>query len=208
MDALVKLRLGEYDAEGIEHTQIDFPDNSAQLSCSTIPTSASSPHSTTMCSPEGSDERFVRKLHTALYDRTDGVSASAHECYDKLRRAKGRLVGQRHIHSTFPSRGADLDELSFVVVHYAESVCYCTSDWLEKNRGYLSDDVYKLLPKSANGLVAELFPPRADEKARRRSALLDRLSASRSASCQPRCSSPPELCALHQAQWPPTARQL
>ena len=168
MDALVKLRLDEYDAEGIEHTQIDFPDNSAQLELLDHTDLGIFAALDDECAlPEGSDERFVRKLHTALYDRTDGVSASAHECYDKLRRAKGRLVGQRHIHSTFPSRGADLDELSFVVVHYAESVCYCTSGWLEKNRGYLSDDVYKLLPKSANGLVAELFPPRADEKGKK-----------------------------------------
>ena len=93
------------------------------------------------------------------------MSASAHECYDKLRRAKGGWwASGTYLH--LPSRGADLDELSFVVVHYAESVCYCTSGWLEKNRGYLGRRLQasaQVSQRPRGGAV----PPRADEKGKK-----------------------------------------
>ena len=81
----------------------------------------------------------------------------SYDCYDKPKKSKGGQTGEKH-GLPFPTHGAMLDRLSFIVVHYAEAVCYTADAWLDKNRGYLHPDVAYVLTQSDAPLVRTLFP--------------------------------------------------
>ncbi|KAL3913311.1 MAG: hypothetical protein SGPRY_008025, partial [Prymnesium sp.] len=105
MDCLVKREQAEYAREGIQTSQIVYPDNSAQIALIDGKVTG------------GSDENFVSRLHTAydgknpLYSRPKFGAA-----------AVGADLGRA------------MDKLQFVIVHYAEAVQYTAYEWLEKNR--------------------------------------------------------------------------
>ena len=48
--------------------------------------------------------------------------------------------------------GRDLDQLSFVVCHYAEPVMYTSDTWLDKNRGVLNEELTTLMGGAGLGL--------------------------------------------------------
>ena len=116
MDALVKLRVLEYEREGVPVTDIDFPDNEAQIELIDGKKQGIFAALDDECSvPKGLDAGFVEKLYSVF---AKGAS-HATPVFDKLKRAKGGLSGEQ-TGIEFKSLGADLDPLSFVVVHYAE----------------------------------------------------------------------------------------
>ena len=80
-----------------------------------------------------------------------------YDSYDVPKRAKGGQTGKKH-GLPFPSHGAQLDRMTFIIVHYAEAVCYTADAWLDKNRGYLHPEVAYLLTQSDSQLVTTLFP--------------------------------------------------
>ena len=45
----------------------------------------------------------------------------------------------------FPSHGANLDRLGFVVKHFAGPVMYTAHQWLDKNRGSMNVDMIQML---------------------------------------------------------------
>ena len=155
MDALVKLRMLEYEKEGVSCASVDFPDNVAQLALIDGKNEGLFAALDDECKqPKGSELGYVDKLH-ALFAKGKPKDTPV---YDKLKRAKGGLVGER-TGREFPSHGKDLDPLNFVVVHYAEPVCYTADGWLDKNRGYLHPDLALILSNSSSALVQALFPP-------------------------------------------------
>ncbi len=167
MDALVKLRMVEYESEGVPVSAIDFPDNEAQIGLIDGKREGIFAALDDECSvPKGAEQSFVDKLH-ALFSK--GKPKASH-CYDKLKRAKGgKLVGEASA-KEFESLGTrELDELSFVVVHYAEPVKYTADGWLDKNRGYLHPELAFVLSQSASTLVRELYPASACDVAKKSS---------------------------------------
>ena len=96
---------------------VEFPDNEPQLRLLDGRDLSIFAKLDDECSiPKGSERGFVDKLH-------DSFANEQHLCYDRPKRSKAGLVGQRYHDLSFPSHGTESDELSFIVVHYAESVC-------------------------------------------------------------------------------------
>ena len=56
------------------------------------------------------------KLHTAFHKK--------HLCYDKPKKVKGGIAGEINTEHRFPDQGFKGNQMSFVVVHYAEHVMY------------------------------------------------------------------------------------
>ena len=151
MDSLVKLRIEEYNREGIDSKAIDFPDNAAQIALLDHKSRGVFAMLDDECSvPNGSEQQLVDKLGMAFMKE-------GYDCFDRPKRAKGGVAGEKH-GTPFPSHGAQLDRLAFVVVHYAEAVCYTVDGWLDKNRGYLHPDVAYVLTQSDAPLVRTLYP--------------------------------------------------
>ena len=94
---------------------------------------------------------YVEKLHSAF---------KANALYETPKRGKGGVLVGPQSGLTFPSHGADLDRMSFIVSHYAGPVMYTASKWLEKNKGTMSNDTFTMVLQSKNDLVSGLFPAR------------------------------------------------
>lgn len=92
--------------------------------------------------PKGSDEAYVTKLHTYFEE--------GFECYSK---PKARYRGRT---------GSGPDEPQFTVHHYADSVTYTATGWLEKNKGGLALNLEQLMRASAIPLLQALYAE-ADE---------------------------------------------
>jgi len=149
----VKLRLEEYTREGIDCAKIQFPDNVKQLTLLDHKSKGVFALLDDQCrAPGGSDQGFVDNCNQTFFPEKTGSV-----CYDKVKRGKGGLVGEKH-GNTYPSHGGELDRMSFVVVHFAEPVCYTAEGWLDKNRGYLHPDVAYVLTQSDSALIREIFP--------------------------------------------------
>ncbi|MCJ8744148.1 hypothetical protein PDJAM_G00115370 [Pangasius djambal] len=85
--------------------------------------------------PKATDTTFKNKLH----DQHLGKSS----CFQKPKPAKGKA------------------EAHFSLVHYAGTVDYNISGWLEKNKDPLNDSVVQLYQKAANKLLCHLYAAHA-----------------------------------------------
>ena len=158
MDSLVKLRLEEYSREGIDCEKIQFPDNVKQLTLLDHKSKGVFALLDDQCrAPGGSDQGFVDNCHQTFMG-TGKEFKGGSCCYDKPKKSKGGMVGSKYENNKYPSHGGLLDQMSFIVVHFAEAVCYTAEAWLDKNRGYLHPDVAFVLTQSDSALLRELFP--------------------------------------------------
>ena len=83
--------------------------------------------------PKASDVTFKNKL----YDQHLGKT----KAFEKPKPAKGKA------------------EAHFSLVHYAGTVDYNVTGWLDKNKDPLNDSVVQLYQKSSNKLLPVLYPP-------------------------------------------------
>ena len=83
--------------------------------------------------PKASDVTFKNKL----YDQHLGKT----KAFEKPKPAKGKA------------------EAHFSLVHYAGTVDYNVTGWLDKNKDPLNDSVIQLYQKSSNKLLPVLYPP-------------------------------------------------
>eukprot|EP00930_Biecheleria_cincta_P038623 TRINITY_DN26530_c0_g1_i1.p1 TRINITY_DN26530_c0_g1~~TRINITY_DN26530_c0_g1_i1.p1 ORF type:complete len:1428 (-),score=259.66 TRINITY_DN26530_c0_g1_i1:341-4579(-) len=120
----------EYADEGIPWDRIEFKDNAPLLELIEAKLGIVAMLNEECVRPKGSDENFVSKLSTVHKEATRYFSR--------------------------PKLGAQ-KELQFTIQHYAGSVTYTATGWLERNKDSISDDVVMLLRGSGNALVAEVF---------------------------------------------------
>ena len=121
MDALVKLRVLEYEREGVPVAEIDFPDNEAQLALIDGKSLGIFAALDDECSvPKGADAGFVEKMHELFAKGKPHASP----VYDQLRRAKGGVLAGEKTGKELPSLGPDLDRLSFLVVCVGQASKY------------------------------------------------------------------------------------
>uniref|UniRef100_A0A4X1SL60 Myosin-3 n=1 Tax=Sus scrofa TaxID=9823 RepID=A0A4X1SL60_PIG len=122
----------EYKKEGIEWTFIDFGmDLAACIELIEKPMGIFSILEEECMFPKATDTSFKNKL----YDQHLGKSAN----FQKPKVLKGRA------------------EAHFSLIHYAGTVDYSVSGWLEKNKDPLNETVVGLYQKSSNRLLAHLY---------------------------------------------------
>ncbi|XP_066877624.1 myosin-3 [Kogia breviceps] len=122
----------EYKKEGIEWTFIDFGmDLAACIELIEKPMGIFSILEEECMFPKATDTSFKNKL----YDQHLGKSAN----FQKPKVVKGRA------------------EAHFSLIHYAGTVDYSVSGWLEKNKDPLNETVVGLYQKSSNRLLAHLY---------------------------------------------------
>uniref|UniRef100_A0A4W5LM75 Myosin motor domain-containing protein n=1 Tax=Hucho hucho TaxID=62062 RepID=A0A4W5LM75_9TELE len=83
--------------------------------------------------PKSSDTTFKDKLYSQHLGKT--------KAFEKPKPAKGKA------------------EAHFSLVHYAGTVDYNITGWLEKNKDPLNDSVCQLYQKSGVKILAALYPP-------------------------------------------------
>jgi myosin-5 len=134
----------EYEKEGIGLLDLSFDDNAAVLDLIEGRMGMLSLLNEECLRPGGSDESFASKFtKTAIQPGAKNVKGAKKPV---LKLEKGR----------------DRDDMKFVVVHYAEEVCYDTRGWCEKNKDALLTDMLKVLEKSTSPFVRTLFGGGAD----------------------------------------------
>ncbi|XP_015418028.1 PREDICTED: myosin-3 [Myotis davidii] len=122
----------EYKKEGIEWTFIDFGmDLAACIELIEKPMGIFSILEEECMFPKATDTSFKNKLH----DQHLGKSSN----FQKPKVVKGKA------------------EAHFSLVHYAGTVDYSVSGWLEKNKDPLNETVVGLYQKSSNRLLAHLY---------------------------------------------------
>ncbi|KFO18890.1 Myosin-3 [Fukomys damarensis] len=122
----------EYKKEGIEWTFIDFGmDLAACIELIEKPMGIFSILEEECMFPKATDTSFKNKL----YDQHLGKSSN----FQKPKVIKGRA------------------EAHFSLIHYAGTVDYSVSGWLEKNKDPLNETVVGLYQKSSNRLLAHLY---------------------------------------------------
>ncbi|KAL1518830.1 hypothetical protein AB1Y20_003107 [Prymnesium parvum] len=142
MDCLVKREQAEYTREGIQCSQITYPDNSHHVALIDDKKNGIFAYLDDECNaPKGSDENFVTRMHAALDQKNKLYS-----------RPKFGVA------AVGADLGKAMDKLQFVVTHYAEKVQYTAFRWLEKNRGTLSPELTALLASAGNPIVQMAFP--------------------------------------------------
>jgi len=119
----------EYAEEGIPWDKIEFKDNASVLMLIESKLGVIAMLNEECVRPKGSEENFVSKLTT---------------------------VHKEHANYSVPKVGKDR-ELQFTVHHYAGSVMYTATGWLERNKDNISDDVIELMRSSKNSIIAEVF---------------------------------------------------
>ncbi|KAL2091250.1 hypothetical protein ACEWY4_013513 [Coilia grayii] len=130
----------EYKKEGIEWEFIDFGMDLAQcIELIEKPMGIFSILEEECMFPKASDTTFKNKL----YDQHLGKT----KCFEKPKPAKGKA------------------EAHFSLVHYAGTVDYNISGWLDKNKDPLNDTVVQLYQKSAMKLLAFLYASHGGEEA-------------------------------------------
>ncbi|XP_047199730.1 myosin heavy chain, fast skeletal muscle [Hippoglossus stenolepis] len=132
----------EYKKEGIEWEFIDFGmDLAACIELIEKPMGIFSILEEECMFPKASDTTFKNKLHDQHLGKT--------KAFEKPKPAKGKA------------------EAHFSLVHYAGTVDYNITGWLEKNKDPLNDSVVQLYQKSSNKLLALLYASHfaADEAA-------------------------------------------
>uniref|UniRef100_A0A669BZ26 Myosin heavy chain, fast skeletal muscle n=1 Tax=Oreochromis niloticus TaxID=8128 RepID=A0A669BZ26_ORENI len=122
----------EYKKEGIEWEFIDFGmDLAACIELIEKPMGIFSILEEECMFPKASDTTFKNKLHDQHLGKT--------KCFEKPKPAKGKA------------------EAHFSLVHYAGTVDYNITGWLDKNKDPLNDSVVQLYQKSSNKLLALLY---------------------------------------------------
>ncbi|XP_047199731.1 myosin heavy chain, fast skeletal muscle-like [Hippoglossus stenolepis] len=132
----------EYKKEGIEWEFIDFGmDLAACIELIEKPMGIFSILEEECMFPKASDATFKNKLHDQHLGKT--------KAFEKPKPVKGK------------------PEAHFSLVHYAGTVDYNITGWLEKNKDPLNDSVVQLYQKSSNKLLALLYAahPGGDEAA-------------------------------------------
>uniref|UniRef100_A0A3P9CT22 Myosin heavy chain, fast skeletal muscle n=1 Tax=Maylandia zebra TaxID=106582 RepID=A0A3P9CT22_9CICH len=126
----------EYKKEGIEWEFIDFGmDLAACIELIEKPMGIFSILEEECMFPKASDTTFKNKLHDQHLGKT--------KCFEKPKPAKGKA------------------EAHFALVHYAGTVDYNITGWLDKNKDPLNDSVVQLYQKSSNKLLALLYAAHA-----------------------------------------------
>uniref|UniRef100_A0A8C5BDB2 Myosin heavy chain, fast skeletal muscle-like n=1 Tax=Gadus morhua TaxID=8049 RepID=A0A8C5BDB2_GADMO len=124
----------EYKKEGIIWEFIDFGmDLAACIELIEKPMGIFSILEEECMFPKASDTTFKNKL----YDQHLGKT----KAFEKPKPAKGKA------------------EAHFAMVHYAGTVDYNVTGWLDKNKDPLNDSVVQLYQKSSNKLLPVLYPP-------------------------------------------------
>uniref|UniRef100_A0A3B3B3D5 Myosin heavy chain, fast skeletal muscle-like n=1 Tax=Oryzias melastigma TaxID=30732 RepID=A0A3B3B3D5_ORYME len=122
----------EYKKEGIEWEFIDFGmDLAACIELIEKPLGIFSILEEECMFPKASDTTFKNKLHDQHLGKSKG--------FEKPKPGKGKA------------------EAHFSLVHYAGTVDYNISGWLDKNKDPLNDSVVQLYQKSANKLLTHLY---------------------------------------------------
>ncbi|CAB1315240.1 unnamed protein product [Coregonus sp. 'balchen'] len=134
----------EYKKEGIEWEFIDFGmDLAACIELIEKPMGIFSILEEECMFPKASDTTFKTKLNEQHLGKT--------AAFQKPKPAKGKEAGK---------------EAHFALVHYAGTVEYSITGWLDKNKDPLNDSVVQLYQKSSVKLLAYLYvAPAADEAA-------------------------------------------
>uniref|UniRef100_A0A669C012 Myosin heavy chain, fast skeletal muscle n=1 Tax=Oreochromis niloticus TaxID=8128 RepID=A0A669C012_ORENI len=128
----------EYKKEGIQWEFIDFGmDLAACIELIEKPMGIFSILEEECMFPKASDTTFKNKLHDQHLGKT--------KCFEKPKPAKGKA------------------EAHFSLVHYAGTVDYNISGWLDKNKDPLNDSVVQLYQKSSNKLMCLLYAAHAGE---------------------------------------------
>eukprot|EP00928_Gymnodinium_smaydae_P073618 TRINITY_DN5679_c0_g1_i1.p1 TRINITY_DN5679_c0_g1~~TRINITY_DN5679_c0_g1_i1.p1 ORF type:complete len:1355 (-),score=315.87 TRINITY_DN5679_c0_g1_i1:87-4151(-) len=127
----------EYADEGIPWDRVEFKDNAPVVALIEAKLGIIAMLNEECVRPKGSDENYVSKLVSV--HRSDPAFST-------------------------PRVGAQ-KEVQFSVRHYAGSVTYTTTGWLERNKDIVSDDLLEMLRASKNPLVAEVFAPQEDASA-------------------------------------------
>ncbi|CAL8281265.1 unnamed protein product, partial [Gadus morhua 'NCC'] len=128
----------EYKKEGIIWEFIDFGmDLAACIELIEKPMGIFSILEEECMFPKASDVTFKNKL----YDQHLGKT----KAFEKPKPAKGKA------------------EAHFSLVHYAGTVDYNVTGWLDKNKDPLNDSVIQLYQKSSNKLLPVLYPPVVEE---------------------------------------------
>ncbi|XP_073349786.1 myosin heavy chain, fast skeletal muscle-like [Pagrus major] len=126
----------EYKKEGIEWEFIDFGmDLAACIELIEKPMGIFSILEEECMFPKATDTSFKNKLHDQHLGKT--------KAFEKPKPAKGKA------------------EAHFALVHYAGTVDYNITGWLDKNKDPLNDSVVQLYQKSANKLLAMLYASHA-----------------------------------------------
>eukprot|EP00927_Polykrikos_kofoidii_P069127 TRINITY_DN6450_c0_g4_i1.p1 TRINITY_DN6450_c0_g4~~TRINITY_DN6450_c0_g4_i1.p1 ORF type:complete len:1447 (+),score=225.31 TRINITY_DN6450_c0_g4_i1:242-4582(+) len=119
----------EYNDEGIPWDKIEFNDNSPILALIEKKLGIIAMLNEECVRPMGSDVNFVSKLSTV--HKADPAFSTPR-------------VGKQK-------------EFQFTIKHYAGSVTYTATGWLERNKDTVSEDVMRLMRSSRNALIAEIF---------------------------------------------------
>ncbi|CAF1201679.1 unnamed protein product [Didymodactylos carnosus] len=129
----------EYKKEGIQWTFIDFGmDLQACIDLIEKPMGILSILEEECIVPKASDKTFVEKLYTNHLGK--------HPQFGKPKPAKGKA------------------EANFEVHHYAGSVPYTATSWLEKNKDPINATVATLFSKSKNPMLSHLYADVAAEE--------------------------------------------
>jgi myosin-5 len=130
----------EYEKEGIGLLELSFDDNAEVLELIEGRMGLLSLLNEECLRPGGSDESFASKFTKTAIQPGTKRDKSAKKPVLRL------------------ERGRDRDDMKFVIVHYAEEVCYDARGWCEKNKDALLTDMVKVLGNSTSPFVRMLFP--------------------------------------------------
>eukprot|EP00322_Chrysochromulina_rotalis_P026702 CAMPEP_0115887378 /NCGR_PEP_ID=MMETSP0287-20121206/31730_1 /TAXON_ID=412157 /ORGANISM="Chrysochromulina rotalis, Strain UIO044" /LENGTH=1428 /DNA_ID=CAMNT_0003343967 /DNA_START=24 /DNA_END=4312 /DNA_ORIENTATION=+ len=158
IDALIRLQQQDYEREGLQSVQIDFPDNAEQLALLDTRMGVMGLLDEECALPKGSEEAYVEKMHKFF-------SQSPH--YEKPPRGGGKVKRRSVLPSATPASvaGKDLDKVRFSIMHYAGKVTYTAENWIDKNRGFLQPELAFLLSTSSSSLLSSLFTVTPDSRA-------------------------------------------
>uniref|UniRef100_A0A3P9I1L9 Myosin heavy chain, fast skeletal muscle-like n=1 Tax=Oryzias latipes TaxID=8090 RepID=A0A3P9I1L9_ORYLA len=132
----------EYKKEGIEWEFIDFGmDLAACIELIEKPLGIFSILEEECMFPKASDTTFKNKLHDQHLGKSKG--------FEKPKPAKGKA------------------EAHFALVHYAGTVDYNITGWLDKNKDPLNDSVVQLYQKSSNKLLTHLYAAHSSTEGKR-----------------------------------------
>uniref|UniRef100_A0A667ZHU9 Myosin heavy chain, fast skeletal muscle-like n=1 Tax=Myripristis murdjan TaxID=586833 RepID=A0A667ZHU9_9TELE len=142
----------EYKKEGIEWEFIDFGmDLAACIELIEKPMGIFSILEEECMFPKASDTTFKNKLHDQHLGKT--------KAFEKPKPGKGKA------------------EAHFSLVHYAGTVDYNITGWLDKNKDPLNDSVVQLYQKSSNKLLAFLYASHASKGGKKKGGSFQTVSA-------------------------------